>query len=121
MNSTIKDLEKTISDLQAVVKRLKLSEMEMKNDNEFLKFKEFILDNFEQTNNYNDYILCKDLLKWCIVHLPIDLSTRTIELYLARLFTSGSKRIGKKIYKVKWGIKPIKLGLEFDCHNHSQN
>ena len=83
------------------------------NVSDFQKFKDFFLDNFEITDNLDNYVLTKDLIKWMIIHSPFDFSAKQYEMYMSKIIRSTNKRINDKIYKVKRGLKPIKLSMEF--------
>lgn len=111
MNNKIIEIENKIAELQILFRQLK---MHTQPKNEFEMFKEFILDNFEKVEDNEKYLFCKDMIRFCIVHCSQGLSPRTYENYLSKIFTSGTKRLKNKTYKVKFGVIPIKLGEEFN-------
>ena len=108
LHSCIHEFHTLLIDMEV---KYKIEEEQKKTD--FQKFKKFFLDNFEITNEPTDFVLTRDIIKWMIIHSPFDFSIKQYEMYMSRIIRSTNKRINDKIYKVKRGLKPIKLSLEF--------
>lgn len=111
-----------LKELQSIIKNLKALEMKYKMQTTTCKrvtfdtqakFKMFLNDNFEITNDDNDKIFCSDFTRFCIRHYEDPLTSRQIEAMMNQIIPSKNKRLGNKIYKMKFGIKPKKLDAEF--------
>lgn len=110
-----KEFEKIISDLRSLQLKVHLKSKKCKRvsfDTES-KFKEFLNENFEFTNDKKDFILCNEFTKFCLTHYNEPLTSKQIECMMNQIIQSKNKRFKSKQYKVKFGIKPKKLDFEF--------
>lgn len=114
-NSLQMDISKMANDVNEL--QNSLIEIQLRNSTQPLdSFKNFFFENFEITNNPKDYVLCKDITRFFIIHYPHDLSAKQIEISLNKIIKSSTKRFNNKFSKVKSGIRPIKLDSEFPNH-----
>ena len=107
IDNVIEDLDK----IKLQLKKLKI-ETESKTSDEAL-YKEFFFDNFELTNDKKDYVCCKDLTKFFIIHFPLKLTAKSLEMLSSLIVKSSSIKINNKTFKVKLGVKPKKSLSEF--------
>tara|TARA_R110000868_G_scaffold261216_2_gene519290 strand:+ start:1084 stop:1446 length:363 start_codon:yes stop_codon:yes gene_type:complete len=110
-----KEFEKIIGDLKSLQLKVHMKSNKCKrvNFDTESKFKEFLNENFEFTNDKNDFILCSEFTIFCLRHYLEPLTAKQIECMMNQIIESKNKRFKNKQYKVKFGIKPKKLGFEF--------
>lgn len=117
------ELEKIIKDLKSLQLKLKLTNTTCKRVGfqTQLKFKEWLNDNFEFTNDDKDFIFCSEFTRFCLRHYSEPLTSSQFECMMNQIIPSKTKKFGSRSFKIKCGIKPKKLDFEFNTNVRNKN